>query len=626
MNQGQNNDLSPILAGLIILALMIIQVCLMLNTFVYPGDFFGPGPVLNDDFSVQYYWSHSIRRIFQTSGALWAWDPYFMGGYPLDHLVNTSAFLQVFSLLTPFLDPAWAQKSFYLMVLILVPPVIFLSLSALGISRYLAILGCILGVLLFHTDLTAVMGNAGMVTGLFISYLFLLPFTMYVVFLKEGGWWLLMILIVILPLTFMVHKTSVIILGIPLIFAYLINLHRTTLDRHIATWALVFIVVAINLFWIHPVVRLYHYKIELPFAPFWLGPGFSRPIRDFLGIGTLSGTTITRLALVLSALIGIVKGRTGLYYRISLLSGSVFLFILAYAGHLIPLVRVLSPYRYLTAAYFFLIPLACEGLSRLNIRMGNLSKRAGGLVFLGAFFSLIFIGFCLPSFRHLHDEHPLTTRMPLEGKALINWIKDNTTRDARVLIEDSGVYDREGYGHHYFFMHYPALLPAYTGREFIGGPHPYYYISHSYAGFRCGILFGTPIEGYSKEELEDKMKLYNIGWAIVWSSRSLEVFNSLPDIFSKEWETSLFSVYRVNIDHSYFLKGGGRVQADYNLLELKDIIAEEGEVVLKYHWLETLRAKPPITMVSDPVKGDPAGFIKVVSPPGEFKIYNSYQF
>ena len=49
------------------------------------------------------------------------------------------------------------------------------------------------------------------------------------------------------------------------------------------------------------------------------------------------------------------------------------------------------------------------------------------------------------------------------------------------------------------------------------------------------------------------------------------------------------------------------------------------DVVLRYHWMETLRCSPDCTIVREPVEGDRVGFMRVPAPhPRDFVIENSY--
>ena len=72
------------------------------------------------------------------------------------------------------------------------------------------------------------------------------------------------------------------------------------------------------------------------------------------------------------------------------------------------------------------------------------------------------------------------------------------------------------------------------------------------------------------------------------------------------------------------MKGAGKVKASYNRIDLDGLIAEDGEVVIAYHWMETLRATPDVKLERFMIGGDPVGLIKISNPPSFLTIRNSY--
>ncbi|KPJ58140.1 MAG: hypothetical protein AMS15_09100, partial [Planctomycetes bacterium DG_23] len=178
-------------------------------------------------------------------------------------------------------------------------------------------------------------------------------------------------------------------------------------------------------------------------------------------------------------------------------------------------------------------------------------------------------------------------------------------------------------GQKYFGGHLPALLPWYTKREFIGGPEPDHYIKHHFASFTYGELFGRDITGFSLSLLQTYFDTYNIKWIIAWSDKSRIYFQRHSGYITYLHSIGDFSFYEVRRNPNFFLKGSGKTKADYNKIVVTE--ASPGEVVLKYHWLQTLRTKPPLKIEAYPVPDDPIGFIKIYN--GEvrdFEIYNAY--
>ena len=209
----------------------------------------------------------------------------------------------------------------------------------------------------------------------------------------------------------------------------------------------------------------------------------------------------------------------------------------------------------------------------------------------------------------------LSSSLTPDYKKLIHWIKENTNREARILLEDSGrvTYHKHNGGH------LPGLLSFYTNSEFIGGPYPY---SRGFTNFYEGRLFARPIEQFSFHQLKEYMELYNIKWIISFYPSSVECFNSYPEYFIFKEKIGVFSIYEVNREPNYFIRGEGSIIADFNTIELSEIKGEE--IIIKYHWISTLKTKPERPIEAIKMLEDPNGFIKIINPPTTLLIYNAY--
>ena len=86
-----------------------------------------------------------------------------------------------------------------------------------------------------------------------------------------------------------------------------------------------------------------------------------------------------------------------------------------------------------------------------------------------------------------------------------------------------------------------------------------------------------------------------------------------------------FRIYRVQANFR-LMKGRGKVRASVNRLEVTDS-KKNKDVVLRYHWMETLRCTPDCTIEREAVEGDRVGFIRVPAPhPRDFVIENAYEW
>jgi hypothetical protein len=269
---------------------------------------------------------------------------------------------------------------------------------------------------------------------------------------------------------------------------------------------------------------------------------------------------------------------------------------------------------------FLIIP-ASIGISLIlqNIFRG---KSVTTVLFI---FSLAFALLVGPVFKPLKiiyrsKLYLLDCEFPAPVKELLNWFAENTTPEGRILIEDSE-FDT---GHQYYGTHLPALFPEYVKREYLCGPRPMYPIQQSYASFTAGLLFEKKVSEYSLDELKQQFNLYNVKWIVSWSEESKKVFNQFPEYLTKMKEIDKFTVYEVNRVASFFLKGRGTIISDYNHLELRDVMPEDGEIIIAYHWMEKLKPIPDAKMERVFVSNDPVGFIKIKGPPKNLILVNNY--
>ena len=105
---------------------------------------------------------------------------------------------------------------------------------------------------------------------------------------------------------------------------------------------------------------------------------------------------------------------------------------------------------------------------------------------------------------------------------------------------------------------------------------------------------------------------------------SKDFFNKYPDYIVKKSEIDKFTIYEVARETSFFLKGRGMVKSDYNRLELSQIVAEDGEIIISYHWMKGLKIKPERKIEKVLYGDDPVGFIRIVDPPTSLVAYNGY--
>jgi hypothetical protein len=183
---------------------------------------------------------------------------------------------------------------------------------------------------------------------------------------------------------------------------------------------------------------------------------------------------------------------------------------------------------------------------------------------------------------------------------LLAWLRDNTSASGRVLFETSKARIHGG-------AHIAGYLAYSSDREFVGGPYPYIF----FAGFWDGNVFGRPIEGFDRDEFWRYLRLYNVGWIVVFSDASKRFLLQLPGLVPGPVHGP-FATFVVDQPLSFFLEGNGRIESrSINRLVLSQL-SPEG-VLLKYHYVPGLRAMPAGTVEPVLLPKDPEPFIRVRS-------------
>jgi hypothetical protein len=206
------------------------------------------------------------------------------------------------------------------------------------------------------------------------------------------------------------------------------------------------------------------------------------------------------------------------------------------------------------------------------------------------------------------------------GMALIDWLRENTDASGRILHEET---NRDG--HQYYGSHLPSWIPVFAERELAGGPAPHALLKHNFLRFIAGTLRGQPIQKIDPDTLSSYLTLYNVRWVLCWKRPTKRFFGRLP-IATRVGKFDKFVLYRIEIPPSYFLRGSGSIEVQGHRIALRDVTPEDGVVAIKYHWLESLRTDPPLTIEPLYELDDPIPFISVKDPPHELVIVNDFDY
>jgi hypothetical protein len=605
-----------------------------ITIFLKPEDIFSPTPIYTDDYSMHFSQCLSTKRFLLSEGKCWGYDPFFLAGYPSGALVDADnkGWEMFFFIFSP-LSEGFAFKLYLILFLFLYPLFLYGAARNFNLSRGESITATILSMFFFTLSIAMDFVSYGMVSYVFMCFFSIYLFSLFYKLFEDFTWrrylsaTFLSALILLMHILFSVH------LFIPVLILYVCTWGKRSFSHHVLMLLMVVFILLVNSFWLIPVLQFFNDKTARPenYTFALQITNLSEIFKVYIAQKTsilykkipALNNTFMDVILLLFGICGLSTWwkEKKLKLFLPFAGGGIFIFIIVYYGSHTNFFPQLQPQRFTVPMNIFLIIPASVGISLAlqNIFQG---KSVTTILFI---FSLTFVLLVVPIVKPLkiiyRDKlYRLSCEFPAPIKDLLNWLEANTTPEGRILLEDSE-FDTS---HQYYGAHLPALFPEYVNREFLCGPRPMYPIKHSYASFTAGLLFEKKIGDYSLEEIKHQFNLYNVKWIVCWSEESKKVFPQFPGYILKLKEIDKFTIYQVNREPSFFLKGKGLVKSDYNRIELSQVVPQDSEVIINYHWMNFFKTNPARKLERVFVGDDPVGFIRIVDPPESLVIYNGY--
>jgi len=205
-----------------------------------------------------------------------------------------------------------------------------------------------------------------------------------------------------------------------------------------------------------------------------------------------------------------------------------------------------------------------------------------------------------------HFTRPIAMRHYGPDRAWLEveaWLRKNYKGPGRILVQDYSATEYLAWATNY------PLIGGLTERAILHAD------SNLFRHYRDGDLLG--------EKLKEYFKRYGVGLVVVsrwtpkleWRKDQLKIRALMP---GSKWR-----IYEPLEPPSYFLKGKGKIQSQsLNLIQVDE--AEGPEVIIKFHWIDSLKCRPNCQATRFPIPEDRAGFIRIKNPPRRFEIFNSY--
>jgi hypothetical protein len=562
-----------------------------------------------------YHWYEmEVAKGLAAAGRSIGYDPFFAAGYVGGVTFNASAKIPaaLCIMLSPWLSTAVTYKLYVFAAAVFGPACVPLAARWLNLSWTVSLVATVFAVVLWWCSALRYLHTAGLVSFVFATHLALAYTALVIRYLSEPMRWPFLVLLALAGAAGMTLHPFFPLLVAPLLVALTwANWRKIDSKRLLLTYALLPVICLLpNLLWILPSLRYPSFA-----------SGVTQPYQHAIGISIIWDEALGRITqeargsrlnivlwfVVLWAFASRVELPTK-RITIAVTLASVGLIVFAAFGAIVS--SPIQPNRFSSAAYLYLcIPAGVgavavfENLSFRNIRRLAAAGSAVLLLVAAMFFARELEREVSYADIPHHGERPPEVRGVGKDSAwILAWLKKNTTPDARVLFEASKarIHDE---------AHMAGYYALTADREFVGGPYPYLF----FAGYWDGYLFSRPIESFSQRELADYLRLYNIGWIVVFSDTSKQFFDGMSGLTPLD-QFGPIQTYAVTGPHSFFLEGSGAVTGrSFNRIELSQLSGPS--VVLKYHFVPGLESIPPARLEPTSMPGDPQPFVRVFDPP-----------
>jgi hypothetical protein len=546
--------------------------------------------------------------------------------------------------------PELAYKLYVLLSAIIVPCLVALSALSWRLRPRGAVLAVLLFLLYLWTDFPINYAAFGMLPYLLAIPLGLLATGVFNEYLIQGGIirWALSTLM--MSFAFMVHFTSAMIVAPAAVLVYLAALTgrdsaraahslearqaeringpmdrsiawRFTTARHFGVWLVPLFVLAINAFWWWPGLWLASTKGPSDFAFAHSSEGvFRRLLQIFIVEAEIQSIL---LAFGLPGLVLLIRQNRIRGTAIAgLFAAGVFWGYLAGGFRFLDF---LQPGRHTYACYTALAVASGAGLDESFTRLRGVRASAARLD-RWAMWALLLIGVRVlwpPLFGSLRQrlwvgEPFLSSRPSARLLWVIDRVKGHLEQGERLLYEEGGK-SLPGVSDPFQRGRFTGLLPERTGIELIGGPYLHAALDTNFTQFGEGALFGN--SAWDRDYFLKYARLYRPSAILCWSPRARRFCQSNPDIIRVVDDDGAILIGKIQGFEGDAIVGAAQVEAQPGLLRVRAMSpGVDGSIVLRYHSVPGLRARPPIPLTPRLEEGDPVPFIELRPPPGTTEV------
>lgn len=554
------------------------------------------------DFCVLEQQIETARLAFDASGRLWGYDPRFLAGYVEAFLWNSNVALQVLGIILRPLTAGQVVKLATVGSTLVLPSLFYLSWRWFGADRRSALVGAVVGVVWFRATEVFAFWAIGMTTGYFVFPMSMLGIAALVSLTRGER---RRELVLIAPLVLLTHKTACVTLGIPGALILAMNATRVSRRGFGIIAAATVATIAVNAFWIVPLVRAFPDAAFESVGRYWSNPDPWAFVRDLASPTARWGVfdrpnwwsaMFAKDLAVVALMISAVRMSVRKALPPGFLTGCVVVGVLAYAGAFVPSLRGLDPSRYIPFVTLVLwLPAALELTRRVFERWEWAAAGSAILLVLSL----------APSPVTTFHERPIPTGDSGELVRVSDWI-EHLPGTGRVHVETFNSFVAARPPGREEFARYAYVLPSLTSRPLLGGFYSGLYTNFNYANFHSGTWMGRELNAFTANDLREALRVYHVEYVLTWSDVATAAMEKYPDVSEEIPAPAGYRAWRVRDSGSYVLDGPGRlVRAGMDRLEFDGMDVGAGRVTLSFHWSPALRAEggeiEPVHLLGDPV-------------------------
>lgn len=598
----------------------------LLFHFAPPRVLFSKEPVVMIDYALHAYQVDRALLAYRGWGKLWGWDPLVLAGQPAgvaEDLTSKGTELFVIALRALGVHAGFSFNLFIAIILFLVPFSAWASARLFGLSRSASVVATLFWVLLWFFDSFLHWSWwLGMISWCFAAQasIVLLGLVHRAFESKRAIWYLPIALLA--PVLALVHPFSALTLLVPGLALYARSARSLPRAHHLLLLAAVLAAASTVLVWIGPALRFRHY---VDTADSYFNATLDYLFFDLLDLMRNSDHTGAPVRTIVRT-VAFAAGGVSLWRwhkagdRRALPLGSLVIWCvgMAYLAAHTHAGRQTQPYRQIApamlAAALPAAALLTELLSPRSLRALDARARIllalAAVVILPRFARTLLFYFpnAVPASVATqlvqNEPKPWEAKLAPAGEPALAaraWLEAHAADRGRIVVQPWVLGE---------YLAAATRLPLLGGLEYRNIQQA---DAHLFRRSRSGDLPGA--------ELRDYLTTYAVGHVVLVGKRiALEERADLLELVSTVAE---HRIYRTKIEPSWFMRGNGRLVAQsFNKLRVEG--ASGPEVVLRFHWLESLACRPDCRVEREPIPGDRVGFIRVPKPPKDFEIYNAY--